>query len=307
MNNYQSLSDTIQSYKKYMHGNKRRSISTVTAYECDIKVFCKYLDKKGIELLNVTPLVASDYMLESMETKKYTTVLRHWNALTSFYSFLKKIPKLVSDDPFKDVMPEQSKAEKNEEEEKKDVLTQEELNLLLKTIRMDIVASETTGDPVRDYAIVKIMMNTGCRANEVCKLTLDDIDFDDMMITFRKTKNGKTMERNVKADTIKAISSYIKNKDLTDDKCDTIFTTRFGTPIETRTINKMIDKYIEKAGIVGKHITSHCFRHSYATELYKATGDINIVKDSLNHSSVDTTMRYVRGNVNHKVKTTFSL
>ena len=53
----------------------------------------------------------------------------------------------------------------------------------------------------------------------------------------------------------------------------------------------MVKKYASIA-VKNKHITPHKLRSTFSTGLYEATGDIYLVKDALNHKSINTTARY---------------
>ena len=56
-------------------------------------------------------------------------------------------------------------------------------------------------------------------------------------------------------------------------------------------ISKPLKKWIEAAGIK-KHITFHCFRHSYATLQLELGTDIYTIKSMLGHTNVKTTQIY---------------
>ena len=53
-------------------------------------------------------------------------------------------------------------------------------------------------------------------------------------------------------------------------------------------INRPVKKWVEAAGIT-KHITFHCFRHSYATLQLAGGTDIYTVSKMLGHTNVRTT------------------
>ena len=55
----------------------------------------------------------------------------------------------------------------------------------------------------------------------------------------------------------------------------------------------MVGRYAEKADINNKKISPHTLRHSYATQFYKQTKDIETLRRILGHSDISTTTIYI--------------
>ena len=59
-------------------------------------------------------------------------------------------------------------------------------------------------------------------------------------------------------------------------------------------INNVVCKYC--SNVTGRQITPHVLRATYGTILYNKTHDIEFVRQQMNHNSIETTKRYIRGN-----------
>ena len=71
-----------------------------------------------------------------------------------------------------------------------------------------------------------------------------------------------------------------------------IFSKNSNLRLTPRSIQRIVEKHATKAGIVGKNVSPHTLRHSYATDLLRNGADIRSVQSMLGHSSVTTTQIY---------------
>jgi len=72
-----------------------------------------------------------------------------------------------------------------------------------------------------------------------------------------------------------------------------LFVNRYGNPVSSAVVSLMIRTHARKAGI-GKKVTAHCFRHTFATDLVKNGADIAAVQKMLGHVDLKTTEQYIR-------------
>lgn len=170
-----------------------------------------------------------------------------------------------------------------------------------------------------------VAISTGLRPGELCGLTLEDIDFDAMIIDVNKTLLYQKFEGDEKKvfhfDPPKTKSS--KRKVPMNQQCalalkkqmmqrnvvmgrrtaksikrfeNLLFTTRFGTPINSQTFGEAVKKVIEEINTLRDelewmdHFSPHCFRHSFATRCFEAGIKPKTVQKYLGHASLQMTM-----------------
>jgi len=75
-------------------------------------------------------------------------------------------------------------------------------------------------------------------------------------------------------------------------KSNFFFSTLKGKKLSDKYIQQMVKKYATKA-VINKRISSHTLRHTYATQYYKQTKDIETLRRILGHSDISTTTIYI--------------
>lgn len=162
----------------------------------------------------------------------------------------------------------------------KDILSADELALLFST--------HYRGENPEIRRAFAMTCYSGIRFCDIVKLTYSNIDLPNKMLKFRQSKvsrdssaSGVTIPLN---DTLLGIIGT-KVEDAQDD-----FIFHLPSP---QMCLKAIRHWTEKAGIK-KHITWHCGRHSFATNLLSNGANIKTVSSLLGHSSLKFTEIYVR-------------
>ncbi len=70
-----------------------------------------------------------------------------------------------------------------------------------------------------------------------------------------------------------------------------LFTNRFGMRLTTRSVGRMLEKYLRQTGL-DRRTSPHTLRHSFATHLLDRGADIRSVQELLGHKSLVTTQIY---------------
>ena len=70
-----------------------------------------------------------------------------------------------------------------------------------------------------------------------------------------------------------------------------VFLNRFGGPLSTRSVERLMKKYLQEAGL-NPELSPHSLRHSFATHMLDAGADLRSVQELLGHASMSTTQIY---------------
>lgn len=152
-------------------------------------------------------------------------------------------------------------------------------------------ATEKQPFPVRDKAILSLLIDTGIRAAEFCGLTLDCVwlDADDSYLKV-KGKGRKEREvplgRNARVSLRRYITRYRKSKERGELH---VFLSRTGEPLTRSGLDQLIRQLASTARIKGVR----CSPHTFACQYLLAGGDIYKLSRLMGHTSVKVTERYL--------------
>ena len=155
-------------------------------------------------------------------------------------------------------------------------------------------------DALRDRAVLGTLFSTGMRVSELCSLDRDKIDITRGELSIRG-KGSKIRVVFLSNDAKEDINKYLGKRSDIDEalfiriprsKASGSFAKDSDLRLTPRSIQRIVEKYATKAGIVGKNVSPHTLRHSYATDLLRNGADIRSVQALLGHASVTTTQIY---------------
>jgi integrase/recombinase XerC len=149
----------------------------------------------------------------------------------------------------------------------------------------------------RDRAMLELMYATGVRVSELTKMDLADIDFKNRLI---RVTGKRRKERIVPfgEPAQEALESYLAVREkflnsapVTEREPDALFLNYQGTRITTRSVGRMVEKYIRICA--GMHnISPHALRHSFATHLLDSGADLRDIQELLGHARLSSTQIY---------------
>jgi integrase/recombinase XerC len=169
------------------------------------------------------------------------------------------------------------------------VLSNDEVGRLL----LAPAASNVAG--LRDRAILETIYSAGLRVSELVALRDGDIDRVEQIVRVRG-KGRKERISPLGSYAVKAIDAYAAKRVRAPEteslgRAAPVFVNRFGRILTTRSVGRMLEKYIAKADLDSR-TSPHTLRHSFATHLLDRGADIRSVQELLGHKSLATTQIY---------------
>jgi len=150
---------------------------------------------------------------------------------------------------------------------------------------------------LRDRAMLRMLFSTGMRVSELCSMDRSKIDLKRGELSVLG-KGRKIRLVFLSEDAKDQIAQYISKRTDVDEALfiripkSKKFSKDSDLRLTPRSVQRIVQKYAIKAGIIGKHVSPHTLRHSYATDLLRNGADIRSVQAMLGHSSVTTTQIY---------------
>jgi len=148
---------------------------------------------------------------------------------------------------------------------------------------------------MRNYAILLLLSRLGFRADEIVRLTLDNIDWETGHITFRG-KGGRGAQMPLPTDVGEAVVRYLQ-VGRPHSLCRRLFL-RHAAPktgfTNSGAIATLVRRAIIRAGINSQRKGSHLFRHSLATRMVNEGSSLPEIAELLRHQSIETTNLYAK-------------
>ena len=302
-------SPVVERFLRYKLIIQGRSEKTVEEYGLDLRTFFRFLIamREGIptgsaefEEISIAK-VDEDFVktiktIDIREFMAYTANSRgnsaaarsrKLSAIRMFFKYMTVSEKVISVNPAADI-----ESPKKKKSLPKHLSVDESKDLL-----HSVVADEESKNRDRDYCIITLFLNCGLRLSELVGINLSDIDRE--MRSLRVVGKGNKERIVYLNDACKgALSAYIltRSRDITnikDKDKNALFISRLGKRISIKTVQWLVYKYLDQAGLSYKHFSTHKLRHTAATLMYQEGGvDVLSLKEILGHSELNTTQIY---------------
>lgn len=290
MVDFHELPPLARDYLNYIRTIKGNSPKTAEEYYLNLKDLFSFLisfkhlnivpqefDLHLIEQISTTDLYEYLYYLDTEKQNNANTRARKISCIRGFFKYLCGSQKLLTENPAQNL--DSPKLKKS---------LPKYLNL---DQSMQLLGAVDGDFKERDYAILLLFLTCGMRLSELVNINLQDIQGDSIVLTGKGNK-----ERMVYLSPAcqQAITDYLKvrPKDQVKDR-NALFLSKRRQRISNKTVQYLVKKYLEKAGLDSSKYSVHKLRHTAATLMYQhGHVDLRLLQEILGHSQLSTTEIY---------------
>jgi len=145
----------------------------------------------------------------------------------------------------------------------------------------------------RNLLIMRIMLDAGLRLSEAINLKWVDLDLMTGKLHVKQGKGGKDRILWLGEEDLELLRHWRERQaQVVGYAPEHVFTTLDGKPLQPRYVQAMVARYAKRAGIQ-KRVTPHTLRHTFATDLLRECGNVELVRRALGHANLSTTQVYV--------------
>ncbi|WP_150538586.1 tyrosine recombinase XerC [Actinobacillus vicugnae] len=150
---------------------------------------------------------------------------------------------------------------------------------------------------LRDLAMMELMYSSGLRLSELQGLDVGDMDLASREVRVLG-KGNKERILPIGSKALQALNAWLAVRPQFNPQNNAVFLNKRGGRLSHRSIQLVMQKWGQKQGLE-THLHPHKLRHSFATHMLEASGDLRAVQELLGHSSLSTTQIYTNLDFQH--------
>ena len=282
------MKEDIESFLNYLAVERGLSENTSAAYQNDLYQLADFAQGQAAGR-SVMPSWANfgrqdilSYLL-NLKERNYaaTTQARKVAAAKSFFSFLLDEGRIKSNPTENISSPKVGKS-------LPDAISISQVRQLI-----DQPARLSTPEARRDRAMLELLYASGMRVSELVSLNLGDVDAQDGNVRCLGKGNKERLIPiyNQAAETVADYARDIRPLLARSDTEPALFLNQRGDRLTRQGLWQILKGHAKSAGL-GKQVTPHTLRHSFATHMLNGGADLRSVQELLGHANIATTQIY---------------
>ena len=276
----------LSEWRDFAYKSNNYSVNTVTSYSRDMKFFLMFVEKhigEKISLKALGNLKPMDFRAWLADERKFGTssesLMRYISSVRVFYNWLNEQKNLSNNSFYSIQIPRK---------EKKLPRPISEVN----AFKMLSLTSKNNTNPwiaARNTSVLSLLYGCGLRISEALNLKLKDYPFGD----FIKVQGKGNKQRMIPVIPVvnDFIDKYLKLCPFNGTQDGYLFVGIRGKKLNPRIIQHEIRNSRLQLGLPAT-ATPHALRHSFATHLLSAGGDLRTIQELLGHASLTSTQIY---------------
>jgi integrase/recombinase XerC len=282
------LSNALTRWRRHLRSERRVAAKTLEAYERDVGQFLTFVTGH----LAAPPSVADIGDLSTGDLRSYLadrrregagarTLARGLSGVRSLIRFLER------DSGIKAAALRSLRTPKQPKTLPKPI----EVDRALRLTDPDEQLSDVPWIAARNAAVLSLLYGSGLRISEALSLTKAGAPRSGVETLRIVGKGGKARLVPVLPIVARAVDDYLALCPFVLEDDGPLFVGAKGGPLRARIVQKAVERMRSTLGLPPS-ATPHALRHSFATHLLSASGDLRTVQELLGHASLSTTQVY---------------
>ena len=274
----------VDDFLRHLRGARNLSKHTLRAYEGDLRRFTEFLGGEETVAEGREGVATLRRYLATLAAgrRAKSSTARTLSCLRTYFAFLERRGF---------ANPAENLQGPRKERRLPGVLDEREVERLLEA------AGGRDFPGRRNRAILETLYAGGLRVSEAVGLDVTDATLDAGLVRVREGKGAKERLAPIGRPAARAIEAWLDER-RRHRKADggALFISEAGSRLDVRTVRRIVASAAKSAGL-GRRVTPHTLRHSFATHLLDRGCDLRSVQELLGHENVTTTQIYTHVSV----------
>jgi integrase/recombinase XerC len=270
----------VDDFLRHLRGARNLSKHTLRAYAGDLGRFTAFLGGETIIAAGRVDVATLRRYLATLlaANRARSSTARTLACLRTFFAFLERRGVVASN-------PAAHLRNPRKERRLPGVLDEKEIEKLLDAAG----GSDFAGR--RNRALLETMYAGGLRVSEAIGLDVSDATLDAGLVRVREGKGAKERLAPIGRPAARAIEAWLDERRALARAGGALFVNAAGGRLDVRSARRIVAAAAKAAGL-GRRVSPHTLRHSFATHLLDRGCDLRSVQELLGHENVTTTQIY---------------